>query len=406
MLLRGESIASLTKSAFALTVSIYTFLLHQVDYTRQGLFFLVKKFFRYFRLYGIGRTLVKVRGQYHMKKVFDQLPVQHQGSSSRPRKIGLIGCGNYAFANIAYYIAKSAGPSLRGVMDTDVNKAASLFKAYNSFYYTSDPGLIVNDSDVDLVFIASNHASHAEYAIDCIKAGKHVHIEKPHVVNNDQLCRLLSAMSQNPRSKVFLGFNRPRSLLFACLQHHLREQTGPLMINWFIAGHEISDDHWYFNQEEGGRVLGNLCHWTDLCLHLVGLHSAFPCIVQATAPKDSKSDFVFSVLFADHSCATISFSAKGHTFEGVREVLNVHKDNLLANITDFQSLTIETIDKKFRRKLRFRDHGHRANIDNSLFSEAGETAEYIYLTAKFFLAFKESLDASCPVRVSAELPRA
>jgi len=373
-----------------------------MDYTRQSLIFLIKKVFRYFRLYGISRTVVKVRGQYHMKKVFEELPAQHQSFSGQLGKVGLIGCGNYAFANIAYYISKCGNYLLRGVMDADVNKAASLYQAYNSFFYTSDSSLVINDKSIDLVFIASNHASHAEYAIECIKANKHVHIEKPHVVNNDQLCRLLDAMRNNPGSNVFLGFNRPRSSLFCCLQHHLREQSGPLMINWFIAGHEIPDDHWYFKNEEGGRVLGNLCHWTDLCLHLVGLKSAFPCMVQATAPMDSKSDFVFSVLFADHSCATISFSAKGHTFEGVREVLNVHKGNVLANITDFQFLTIETIDKKIRQKLRFRDHGHRANIEHSLFSASGESIDYIYLTAKFFLAFKESLESSRPIHVYAD----
>ena len=31
-----------------------------------------------------------------------------------------------------------------------------------------------------------------------------------------------------------------------------------MMISWFIAGHNIDSDHWYFNPKEGGRVLGNL----------------------------------------------------------------------------------------------------------------------------------------------------
>jgi hypothetical protein len=43
---------------------------------------------------------------------------------------------------------------------------------------------------------------------------------------------------------------------------------------------------------------------------------------------------------------SITFSAKGVTFEGVREVLNVHKGNLLANLMDFHVLTVDIVDKK------------------------------------------------------------
>ena len=57
---------------------------------------------------------------------------------------------------------------------------------------------------------------------------------------------------------------------------YLSLESGPMMINWFVAGHEIPDDHWYFKESEGGRILGNLCHWTDLTLQLVGLNNAFP----------------------------------------------------------------------------------------------------------------------------------
>ena len=56
-----------------------------------------------------------------------------------------------------------------------------------------------------------------------------------------------------------------------------------MMISWFIAGHNIDSDHWYFNPKEGGRVLGNLSHWTDLTLNLIGLDQAFPCKISAFA---------------------------------------------------------------------------------------------------------------------------
>jgi len=255
---------------------------------------------------------------------------------------------------------------------------------------------MLSDPQVKIVFIASNHASHAEYAIACIEAGKHVHIEKPHVVSEAQLERLLMTMRQYPKSEVFLGFNRPRSPLFRNLQRTLARESGPLMINWFIAGHEIRDDHWYFDQKEGGRVLGNLCHWTDLTLQLVTLEKAFPCTIIPATPIGAKSNFAVSIMFGDQSCASITFSAKGHTFEGVREVLNVHKGNVLANLTDFHRLTCDVVERKHKMVRHYRDHGHAENIVNSLKGSAdgrGEAASYVEATARFFLAIRNAIDS-------------
>lgn len=378
-----------------------------MDYLNTRLSFKIKKTLRYVRLYGLGRTLTKVKSQYHMNKEFAILPEV----ATPPRaggKIGMLGCGNFAFSTIAYYVEARLPGSLRAAMDLRLNQAASLFKEYKLRYYTDNPSRVIEDPNIDLVFIASNHATHAEYAIDSIRAGKSVHIEKPHVVSWDQLARLRTAMAENPRSKVFLGFNRPRSKLFRELNTRLATQSGPLMINWFIAGHEIADDHWYFNEEEGGRILGNLCHWSDLILQMVSLDKAFPCVITPSTPKDASSDFVVSMVFADRSCATITFSAKGHTFEGVREVLNVHKENILANLTDFQSLTIEEVDRRKTSKLLFRDHGHRENILHTLECTyddncSGENEYYVAATASFFLTIKDAVECGRPLMLTSDL---
>ncbi len=370
-----------------------------MDYTSTSLGFKIKKAVRYVTLYGVRRTVMKIKGQYHMKKRYSPLPALP--AARKPGgHIGIIGCGNYSFSNIGYYLGRGHGGAMRAAMDVDIHRAASFFDNYGLRYYTDNAQDILADPEIDLVYVASNHASHAEYAIQCIDAGKHVHIEKPHVVSEDQLQRLTAAMRRHPKVKVFLGFNRPRSTLFKSLSALLAQQHGPLMINWFVAGHEIPDDHWYFDEKEGGRVLGNLCHWTDLTLKLVGMANAFPCTIVPATPAGSKSDYVVSVMFADQSCASITFSAKGHTFEGVREVLNVHKGDLLANITDFQSLSAEVVASRHNRRLFHRDHGHGVNILNSMTSSSGEDLHYISATAKFFLAIRKAIDSGQPVALT------
>jgi len=379
-----------------------------MDYTSASWSFKVRKAVRYVRLYGVRRTLIKIKGQYHSKKAgklsFDGprwVNLACKTPNAPTRNIAVIGCGNYAFSNICYYLAKEERSFLRAAYDIDKGKAASLCQEFNGAYAAGDWRDIVADASIKLVFIASNHASHAEYAIPLISAGKHVYIEKPHVVSQDQLSRLMEAMRNNPDSKVFLGFNRPKSALFQKLLGFLERERGPLMINWFVMGHDLPEDHWYHSPEEGGRILGNLCHWTDLTLHLVSMRRAFPCTIIPASPPDA-TDFLLSVIFADGSCASLTFFAsKEHTFEGVREFLNIHKGKLLGSLTDFQRLNIEILDKKFASKPLFRDHGHKANIVNSFRNAckggAGEDPGYVLNTARFFLAVREAIDEGKPV---------
>jgi hypothetical protein len=129
-------------------------------------------------------------------------------------------------------------------------------------------------------------------------------------------------------------------------------------------------------------------------------------LIKSTAPPDSKSDFVISIEFGDRSCATITFSAKGHTFEGVREVLNIHKGNLLGTLKDFQSLDLDIIEKKIAKRLLFRDHGHKANIINSYMSSLGNTEgvsiQYLTASTLLILKIKESVDTGNSISLTKE----
>ncbi len=371
------------------------------DYFSRDVFFKVRKVVRYFELYGFSRTISKIRGQYHLKAE-ESFPGKRWDNPScrdpehKDRTIGIVGCGSFSYSNIAHYLSRQKRTFLRGAMDISRPRARSLVKRYGGAYATTDFAEIRNDHSIGLVYVASNHASHAEYAIQCIEAGKHVHIEKPHVVSQDQLARLAAAMQAHPSAKVFLGFNRPRSPLFRRLKELLAAESGPVMINWFVAGHQIDDDHWYFSPEEGGRILGNLCHWTDLSLETVAPEGRWPLSVTTVAPAGSRSDYVTTIAFGDGSMAAITFSAKGHTFEGVREVVNLHRGNLLAEIKDFKSLAFARGEKRKTAGGWHRDHGHAENVvaslhasSNSAPQPAGER-QHVIDTARLFLAVKQS----------------
>jgi predicted dehydrogenase len=368
-----------------------------MDYTAQPFVFKIKKTLRYCRLYGIKRTLVKIQGQYHMKKKYSTLPALPQEPTDGSH-VGIIGCGNFAYSNIGYYLNKNYGNVIHGAMDRNIDRAASFYQKYKLNYYTNDAEELISDPAIDIVYVASNHSSHADYAIRCLEQGKSVHIEKPHVVDEDQLMRLCSTML-NSKGRVALGFNRPDSLIGRKIKGFLQSQSGPGMYNWFVAGHEISPDHWYFKKKEGGRVLGNLCHWTDFVYQMVEPDKRYPLTIKPTRAEKSDCDIAVTYTFGDGSIAVITFSAKGHTFEGVRELLAAHRGNVLISMADFKRLIIEVVDKKHKISLLFRNHGHENRIRKSYelvrpsgMKNSGCSVEYVWETGQLFLKTRDALE--------------
>lgn len=368
-----------------------------LDYTKQPLLFGARKVLRYAGLYGVSRTAVKVRSQYHMTRTYSRLPTMDPAAhDDSNRRVGILGCGKFAYAMIAYYLTRGHGSVIRGAMDRNIRRAASLAQRYDLAFYTDQAAEVIDDPQIDLVYIASNHASHADYAVRALECGKHVHVEKPHVVSIEQLHNLCRAMA-NSGGSLRLGFNRPESPIGIKIAQALAAEPGAMMLNWFIAGHEIPDDHWYFKPEEGGRVLGNLCHWTDFVLRLVPESDRYPIKIYPARAGRSDCDIAVSYVFADGSIASLTFSAKGHAFEGVKERFAAHRGNTLIAMDDFSRLTIESKASKRTMRLRHRDHGHEGSILASYRMRQGHLGvpiKYVWETGELFLRTREALENS------------
>lgn len=366
------------------------------------------KVLRYIKMYGFNRTFIKIKSNFHMrsKDGFEGGYWINPKGSDRG-DVAIVGCGNFAYSTISFYVSRFTRGRIKYALDLDKSKSMSLIKAYNGFKAVTIFDEILSDPDIKIIFIASNHATHSEYAVKAINAGKNVQIEKPHAVNFEQLEALREAMYKNPGVKVFLGFNRPRSELFQLLKKACNSESGISSFSWFIAGHELGDDHWYHSENEGGRIMGNLCHWSDLCIHSEGLENIFPCVITPADLPRSKSNFSVSLSFASGSNASITFSAKKDPFDGVREILIMHKGGLFAVLKDFYELNIDIGSRKIIKKLFYRDHGHKENILNSYNGAVGdfqgESIEYVYATGFLVLKIKEAIENNNKVTCCLEI---
>ncbi len=359
----------------------------------------ITKLIRYIYANGFAKTYNKVLSKFLLNKKYNFANNIWYNSSqikqTNKKIVAVIGCGNFTFSNICYFLKNYQREFLHSTFDINIDKAITTCKYYNGILATSDIKQILQNKEIKLAYIASNHSTHADYAVKLMKYGKHVHIEKPHVVSNKQLSLLMNEYAKK-NSKIFLGFNRNQTKYTHLITDLIREEKGKTIINWFVIGHKINDNNWYYNKDEGGRILGNLCHWSDLTLNLIGLNNSFPCKVIPISESTDKSNFVLNLIFPDKSYAVISFSSLGEVIDGVKESLRLQKGNLLIYLEDFKTLKYFKKDTVKEIKLKKKQLGHKQNIVNSYVStisnKEGETDEYIYKTAKLFLGIKEAFE--------------
>ncbi len=92
---------------------------------------------------------------------------------------GIIGCGNVTEVKSGPAFNKVNDSRLIAVMRRNVALAEDYARRHKVPKFYSDAFDLINDKDVNAVYVATPPSSHAEYAIAAIKAGKPVYIEKP-----------------------------------------------------------------------------------------------------------------------------------------------------------------------------------------------------------------------------------
>src|ERR1035437_648837 len=107
---------------------------------------------------------------------------------------GIIGCGNVTEKKSGPAFNKVANSRLVAVMRRDAEKAADYAKRHGVPKWYSDADALINDNDVNAVYVATPPKYHAVYAIKAMRAGKAVYVEKPMAMNEAE-CREMIAVS-------------------------------------------------------------------------------------------------------------------------------------------------------------------------------------------------------------------
>lgn len=255
--------------------------------------------------------------------------------------VGLLGAGNFARMTLVPAMKEAGFERLAYVASASGLSARHLAERHGFERATSDADEVINSDDVDVVFIATPHDTHAELTIKALDAGKHVFCEKPLALSFEELEAVEEAWRRNP-GQLMVGFNRRWSDSVRRVKEHFGDAGGPLVLTYRVNAGPVPPGHWYNDRRQGGRLLGEVCHFIDTCNAIVG---AAPDAVHAVGSGGSEAllaeDIVVTLAYPDGSVAAITYATGGHG-STPKERLEVLGRGRSAVIDDYRIVTLDS----------------------------------------------------------------
>jgi polar amino acid transport system substrate-binding protein len=336
-----------------------------------------------------------------------ELRTAGQTAPGRRAVLGFIGAGNFTQSMLLPPLMKLA-PRLRGLATSKPVNARKTAEKYKFEFCATDATELINDKDVNLVFVTSRHDSHACYVTEALRAGKSVFVEKPPALNNEELDALLDAYAAAERAGttplLMVGYNRRFSEPIRAIQRLFAGRTEPLAMHYRVNAGFTPSTHWMQHPDQGGRFIGEGGHFVDVMQFLCG---ALPSSVHAVAPTDSarrynNDNVLITITFADGSVGTIHYLANGANAVE-KEYLEVFGESKTARMWNFKKLDLAIGRKKSKTSFSG-DKGHAAEMKallDGFESGAGSpiSIESLAATSRVTFAAMESVRSNSVVQI-------
>ena len=266
-------------------------------------------------------------------------------------RLGVIGAGNFAKSVLLPRLAKLGGVSLVGLATATGRTAKAVGEQIGFEFCSTDYRELLQREDINTILIATRHDTHAAMAAEAIRAGKTVFVEKPLAIDEAQLNEVVAAVEQSG-GRILVGFNRRFSSLSAEMKQFF-DGAGALAITYRVNAGEIPKESWIQQDEGGGRVIGEVCHFIDL---LQFLTSAEPTEVFAYRSAAGADTLSIVIKFSDGSIGNINYFSTGD--RGLpKERVEVFGGGRSAVLDDFRQLEMWRDGKRKTSKRMSQDKG-------------------------------------------------
>jgi predicted dehydrogenase/threonine dehydrogenase-like Zn-dependent dehydrogenase len=280
-------------------------------------------------------------------------------------RVGCIGAGSFARGIIFPQLKGMKNVQLEAVASASGTSAFSAQKVFG-FRRAQSTGEILTNPTLNAVFILSHHDSHADHVLSALSSKKAIFVEKPLAVTAAELESISSAyqaeLDHGGTPFVMMGFNRRFSPASQEVHRFFLARREPMVIHIRVNAGHLPREHWTQNAANGGRIVGEACHFLDWMRYVVGSNIIS---VYAKAIPDgtryNRDNVAILVSFADGSVGNILYLANGDK-SVPKEYYEVFCEGAVARLDDYRALDLSRNGKRRHIKCN-RDKGHGRELD-------------------------------------------
>ena len=282
-----------------------------------------------------------------------------EGNGFKPGngKIGIIGAGNFTSSTVVPAL-KKANAKIKYIASAGGLNAKILANKLGAECATSDYNEILKDPEVGMVIVTTRHNLHSRMVLESLKAGKSVFVEKPLCLNKEELEEIKSVYDKTPKDVTLtVGFNRRFSPYATKLKQLVGE--GPKNIVATMNAGFIPADMWVHDLEiGGGRIVGEACHFIDLCSYIAGSKVIAVCMnAMGVNPEENTDNATILLKYENGSNAVINYFANGSK-SYAKERVEVYSQERVFVVDNWRKLQAFGV-KGFSKKSGTMDKGHR-----------------------------------------------
>ena len=329
--------------------------------------------------------------------------------------IAAIGAGLFGRSVLLPILIKTSNINLRTMATSSSGNTYHFAKKYGFEKCTTDYHEVLEDKEVDAVFIITPHSLHAQMVSEFLMAGKDVFVEKPLCVNEEQLSKIIEVYSEvsaraSEMPLLSVGYNRRFSPHAKKISDFFASRNDPMMIHYCVNAGFVPADHWVHDEEEGGgRIVGEMCHFIDIMQMLTGSN---PVRVFAerisgnNATSVNNDNVAISIKFMDGSVGNIVYSGNGDRSYS-REQIEIFCEKKTVVSTDYRKTSFYSEGKKSTYKTSSQDMGYQDEFKHFFEAISGKKKysvnpeELFYSTAALFSIHKS---LSTGTSVTVQLP--
>ena len=306
--------------------------------------------------------------------------------------LGVIGAGNFTGSTILPRL-KEVGAQIKCIASSKGLNGSIQAKKHSIEISTTDYNEILADSDINTVLITTQHGSHAMFVSKALENEMHVFVEKPLSTTWEGLETIEKALEKS-KGWVTVGFNRR----FAPLAQELKKYLSPAPMNIIATMNAgfIPPEVWVHDLKAGGgRIIGEACHFIDLCTYFTGSKVVEVCMNAMGLDAQANTDNASILLrYENGSNAVINYFSNGSKTYA-KERIEVHQQNSTLVLDNWRKLAGFGV-RGFSSKRTRQDKGHFNQFKQLLLSvekASGPTIpwEEVLNTSKATIASVDSL---------------